>query len=176
MMLPNFEEFDLKSLPDPFFLFRPKNLQSSVTNFLNQFNGRTLFAVKSNPLRFILESMNFMGIRSFDVASINEIKIVRNLLPEAEIFYMNPIKPRKSICDSYFNFGVRHFALDDFSELKKILEETRNANDLNLHVRLSIPNNLFFTINLSHILFIEKILSLLYKNTTGLIICAPIYT
>ncbi len=147
-MLLNFEEFDLKSLSDPFFLFRQKKLLSSVNYFLDEFNGKTLFAVKSNPLRFILESMYFQGLKSFDVASINEIKVVRNLFSEAEIFYMNPIKSRQSINDSYFNYGVRHFALDDVSELKKILVETNYANDLNLHVRLSIPNN-FAEISLS---------------------------
>ena len=82
------------------------------------------------------------------MASIGEIKAVKSLFSAAEIFFMNPIKPRNSIRQAYFNFGVKHFAIDHISELSKIIEETNGASDLCLHLRLSVPNN-FSKINLS---------------------------
>ena len=57
------------------------------------------------------------------------------------MFFMHPIKSRESIKSAYFDFNIRDFSLDSFDELEKILEVTKNAKDLNLHIRLSIPNS-----------------------------------
>jgi len=81
------------------------------------------------------------GIKSFDVASIDEVKLIRGLFDDANIYFMHPIKSRYSIRESYFKYKVRHFSLDSKQELQKILEETNFAKDLVLHVRLAIPNN-----------------------------------
>ena len=88
------------------------------------------------------------GIRSFDVASINEIKLVKNLFDNSKIYFMNPVKPRHVINEAYHKYGVRDFSLDNDVELNKIVESTGSAKDLNLHLRISVPNN-FSKINLS---------------------------
>ena len=61
---------------------------------------------------------------------------------------MNPVKSVQSIKDSYFNFGVKDFALDCKDELKKIVKATKGAKDLNLHIRIS-TNNIYSKVNLS---------------------------
>lgn len=147
-MIFSVEHLSYERLREPVFLFRPKILSKKINFFLNNFNGKALYSVKTNPSRFVLESIYDLGLQSFDVASINEIKILKNLLPNAEVFFMNPIKPRRSISEAYFDYGVRNFSLDDNGELKKILEETNNATDLKLHMRLSVPNH-SSSINLS---------------------------
>jgi len=147
-LFQNIKKFNYKNFKHPFFLFRPKALEKSVKYFTQNFPGQILYAVKTNPSRFIIECIYEKGIRSFDVASIDEIKTVKSLFSDAKIFFMNPIKPRHSIREAYFNFGVKHFAIDHISELFKIIEETSSASDLCLHLRLLVPNN-FSKINLS---------------------------
>ncbi|PIR37150.1 MAG: ornithine decarboxylase [Alphaproteobacteria bacterium CG11_big_fil_rev_8_21_14_0_20_39_49] len=123
------------------FVFRPDALAKSVNFFKNNFKAELLYAVKTNPERHVLELLVAQGINSFDVASIEEIKLVRSISSDAKLYFMHPIKPRYAIKEAYFDYGVRNFSLDSDAELNKILNETGNAKDLSLHVRLSIPNN-----------------------------------
>ena len=53
---------------------------------------------------------------------------------------MHTVKSRESIKEAYFNHGVRSFALDNKDELRKILEATNQAKDLNLFVRVAVSN------------------------------------
>ncbi|OGT33609.1 MAG: ornithine decarboxylase [Gammaproteobacteria bacterium RIFCSPHIGHO2_02_FULL_39_13] len=125
---------------EPFFAFRPHILRKSARYFLQHFNGKILYAIKTNPELHVLKHLYQEGIRSFELASLAEIALVREHFPDTECYFMNPIKSRAAIHDAYFQYGVRHFSLDSRAELDKILEETDFAKDLNLHVRLSIPN------------------------------------
>ncbi len=147
-MLPSVNDINLKEIRDPFFVYKPKNLKKSIKSFLSYFPGETLYAVKTNPIDFVLKNIYDHGIKSFDVASINEVKLVRNLFKNANIYFMNPVKSRYAIKEAYFNYGVRHFSLDTDEELEKIIQCTNFASDLNLHLRISIPND-FAEINLS---------------------------
>lgn len=123
------------------FVFRPNSLARAVNYFKNNFCGKTLYAVKTNPEPIILKSIYGLGIKSFDVASLDEVKLVHNLFDDANIYFMHPVKSRYAIKESYYKYGVRHFSLDSEEELNKILTETEFAKDLVLHVRLAIPNN-----------------------------------
>jgi len=125
----------------PQFVLRPQALSQSVIYFTRYFNSTLLYAVKTNPEPDILELIHKKGIKNFDVASLEEIALVHNLFPSSTLYFMHPIKSRHAIREAYHSFGVRHFSLDHGAELQKILEETHHANDLSLHVRLSIPNN-----------------------------------
>ena len=147
-MLPLTSSLKLENHKDPFLIFRPNTLIKSVKYFTNGFSGKVIYAVKSNPSRYILETIFNQGVTSFDVASINEVKIVKKLFPKANIFFMNPIKPKHSITEAYFKYNVRNFSIDAEQELEKIIIQTNNADDLKLHIRLAIPNN-FAKINLS---------------------------
>ena len=140
-MLSSVNKINLKKLKDPFLIYKPKILKQSVNYFKKNFSGEALYAVKANPSKFVLKKIYELGIRSFDVASINEIKLVKNLFDNSKIFFMNPVKPRHVINEAYHKYGVRDFSLDNDVELHKILESTGSAKDLNLHLRISVPNN-----------------------------------
>ena len=53
---------------------------------------------------------------------------------------MHTIKSKESIASAYFDYGVKNYALDNKDELRKILDATRQAKDLNLYVRIAISN------------------------------------
>lgn len=127
-------------LSKPFFAFRPEALSLAASFFVERFNANCLFAVKTNPEPLILTSLYRHGITSFDVASLTEVQLMHELLPDAQLYFMHPVKPRHAIREAYHTYGVRHFSMDTESELQKILEETGYAKDLNLHLRLSMPN------------------------------------
>ncbi len=118
---------------------RPEKLRQAARLFVENFPGHSLYAVKSNPDPYVLTNLHKAGINHFDVASMGEIKLVRTLFPRAHLAYMNPVKSRESIRAAYFEYGVRDFVIDTADELRKILEETSNARDLLIVVRIAMP-------------------------------------
>ena len=142
------KNYDFKQLNNPFYIFRPKKLKKNVEKFLKKFDGETIYSVKTNPNENVLQKIYYSGIRSFDVASLKEIKLIKSLFPNCKIYYMNPVKSYSMIQESYFKFGVRDFSFDCNDELEKIFKATGMANDLNLHIRISTSNN-FCKVNLS---------------------------
>lgn len=124
----------------PIFVFRENSLKKAVKFFQKNFMAKALFAVKTNPSKYVLKSLYNNGVRNFDVASIAEVRLIKQLFPDAKCYFMHPVKSRSAIKESY-ELGVRDFSLDSLSELHKILQETNNASDLSLHVRVAIPNS-----------------------------------
>lgn len=124
----------------PVYCLRPETIATTARRFLKQFPGEVMYAVKCNPDPRVLRYLTDAGVKHFDVASIAEVKLVSELLPDAELYFMHPVRSRESIRKAYFEYGVRHFSLDSHEELQKILEVTENAGDLNLYVRLAIAN------------------------------------
>ena len=125
---------------DPIYCIRPNSIKSACSWFKSNFPGQILYAVKTNPNEKVIKHIRESGIDKFDVASINEIKLIKKLFPKARTYYMNSIKSREHIHDAYFNYNIRDFALDTKDELQKIIEATNNAKDLTLYVRVSISN------------------------------------
>jgi len=145
--LRTIEEELKETMPSiPVYFLRPDSVKKSGEFFLKNFVveglvSRVLYSVKSNPCEDVLKCLFSSGIRNFDVASTDEVRLVDGLFGNAvKMYYMHPVKSRESIKEAYFDFGVRDFSLDSFEELDKILETTKDAKDLNLHIRLSIPN------------------------------------
>ena len=127
--------------PDyPVYCIRPESIKTSTQFFKNNFPGKVLYAVKTNPNKKVLKHIIDNGIENFDAASINEIQLVRNLKPDAHIYFMHTVKSRNDITEAYFNLNIKDFALDTKDELIKILEATNHAKDLTLYVRISISN------------------------------------
>ena len=125
--------------PDqPVDVLRPHKLHAAAQLFSRYFAGRSLYAVKCNPQPEVLRALYAGGITRFDVASLAEVALVADTLPQAEMAYMHPVKSRSAIRTAYHAYGVRTFALDSFDELMKVLEETHNARDLTLIVRLAV--------------------------------------
>ncbi|MGZ9096998.1 MAG: type III PLP-dependent enzyme [Micavibrio sp.] len=123
----------------PLYLLRPEKVTARVREFLTGFPGQTMYAVKCNPEKAVLQTMVKAGLRNFDCASIDEIRLIRKVAPKAKIYFMHPVKSRESIREAYHTHGVRAFVLDCVDELYKILQETDLAPDLELFVRLALP-------------------------------------
>jgi ornithine decarboxylase len=124
-----------KQTDAPVFCFFPERARAAARTFVDGFPGEVLYAVKANPAPQLLRWFNEGGIRNFDVASIPEIAMVRQILPGCGCFYNHPIKPRRSIVQAYKEFGVRDFVVDHVSELDKVLEEV--GTELTLEVRIA---------------------------------------
>ena len=125
---------------DPIYCIRPNSIKSACSWFKKNFPGETLYAVKTNPNEKVIKCIGENGINRFDVASINEIKLIKRIFPKAHTYYMNTVKNREHIKEAYFNYNIRDFALDTKEELQKIIEVTKNAKDLTLYVRIFISN------------------------------------
>ena len=127
--------------PDyPVYCIRPESIKTTTHFFKNNFPGKVLYAVKTNPNKEVLKYIIGNGIENFDAASINEIQLIKNLDPDAHIYFMHTVKSRNDISEAYYNLGIKDFALDTKDELIKILEATNHAKDLTLYVRISISN------------------------------------
>ena len=125
---------------DPIYCIRPNSIKLACNWFKNNFPGNILYAVKTNPNEKVIKHIIDSGIERFDVASINEIKLIKKISPNAHAYYMNTVKSRENIKEAYFNYKIRDFAFDTKDELQKIIEATNNAKDLTLYLRLSISN------------------------------------
>ncbi len=125
---------------DPVYCIRPNSIRTACSWFKNNFPGKILYAVKTNPNEKILKYIVESGIEKFDVASINEIKLIKKIYPKAHAYYMNTIKSREHIKEAYFNYNIKDFAFDSKDELQKIIEATDNAKDLTLYLRVCISN------------------------------------
>ena len=127
--------------PDyPVYCIRPDSIKTSTQFFKNKFPGKVLYAVKTNPNKEVLKHIISNGVKNFDTASINEIQLIKDLKPDAHIYFMHTVKSRNDIHKAYFNLGIKDFALDTKDELIKILEATNHAKDLTLYVRIAISN------------------------------------
>jgi ornithine decarboxylase len=122
------------------YCIRPDSIKTSTQFFKNNFPGKVLYAVKTNPNEEVLKHIINNDIDNFDAASINEILLIKNLKPDAHIYFMHTVKSRNDIAEAYFNLGIKDFALDSKDELIKILEATSHAKDLTLYVRIAISN------------------------------------
>ena len=125
---------------DPIYCIRPNSIKSACNWFKDNFPGQILYAVKTNPNEKVIKCIGENGISKFDVASVNEIKLIKKIFPKARAYYMNTVKSREHIKEAYFNYNIRDFAFDTKEELQKIIEASNNAKDLVLYVRVSISN------------------------------------
>ena len=124
----------------PIYCIRKKSIQLASTYFRNKFPGKVLYAVKTNPHPEVLKTIVESGIENFDIASIQEIKDIRAINPNAKCSYMHTVKSRESIKEAYFNYNVKAFSLDTKDELIKIIETTNQAKDLELFLRVAVSN------------------------------------
>lgn len=127
--------------PDyPVYCIRSEEIKKSVKFFKENFPGKVLYAVKTNSHEKIIKQIISNGINDFDVASLNEIKLIHKINPDVNLHFMHTVKSKDSISSAYFNYGVKSFSLDNKDELRKILEATNQAKDLKLFVRIAISN------------------------------------
>src|SRR5438270_3921466 len=128
----------------PVTVLRPPAARRAARFFVEEFSGRSLYAVKANPSPDLLNILWDAGVTHYDVASIGEVRLVHEMLPEAVICFMHPVKAEEVIAESYFEHGVKTFSLDTIEELEKIVRATSSdgvaASDLNMLVRIRFDN------------------------------------
>ena len=124
----------------PVTLIRPHAARRAARFFAEKFPGRSLYAVKANPSPDLLAILWEEGLTHYDVASIAEVRLVAETLPEAVLCFMHPVKAEEAIAEAYFTYGVRTFSLDTMEELDKIVRATEGATDLNLLVRIRVSS------------------------------------
>ena len=106
--------------PDAPVLFNaPAILHATARRFLQGFPGLVTFAVKANPDEAVITNLLAAGIKAFDVASPFEIALMRRLGGNVVLHYHNPVKSKSEIEFAHKN-GVKSYALDSHSELKRI--------------------------------------------------------
>ena len=109
--------------PDyPVYCIRPEEIKKSTKFFKENFPGKILYAVKTNPHEKVIKQVIASGIKDFDVASLNEVKLIKRINSEAKLHFMHTVKSKESISSAYFDYGVKSFSLDNKDELRKILE------------------------------------------------------
>lgn len=119
---------------DPVFFFDPARLQATAALFMTQFPGEVTYAVKANPDPAVLDGLVAAGMTAFDVASPEEMALVRRAAPQARLHYHNPIRSQAEIAASR-RYGITSWSVDRMSELDKLgpLEGAEIA------VRLKLP-------------------------------------
>ena len=129
----------------PVTLLRPHAARRAARFFVEKFPGRSLYAVKANPSPDLLRILWEAGVTHFDVASIGEVRLLNETLPDAVLCFMHPVKAEEAIAEAYFERGVRTFSLDTVEELDKIVRATSRdgipASDLNLLVRIRVSSD-----------------------------------
>ncbi|HEX3678032.1 MAG TPA: type III PLP-dependent enzyme [Sphingomicrobium sp.] len=129
----------------PVTLLRPHAARRAARFFVENFPGRSLYAVKANPSPDLLQILWEAGVTHYDVASISEVQLVHGTLPEAVVCFMHPVKAEEAIAEAYFDHGVKTFSLDTLEELEKIVRATAKdgvpAADLNLLVRIRVSSD-----------------------------------
>ena len=124
----------------PVYCIRKNSIHIASKTFQNNFPGKILYAVKTNPHPEVLKAIVESGIENFDVASIKEIEDIKKVSPNAKCSFMHTVKSRESIKEAYFKYDIKAYSLDTKDELIKIIESTNHAKDLELFVRVAVSN------------------------------------
>jgi ornithine decarboxylase len=129
----------------PVTLVRPEAARRAARFFMSKFPGTAMYAVKANPSADLIRTLWDAGLTHYDVASIAEVRLVREVAPNAVLCFMHPIKAPEAIAEAYHSHGVRVFSLDSIDELDKIVAATATggvpATDLTLCVRLRVSSS-----------------------------------
>ncbi|HKK37125.1 MAG TPA: type III PLP-dependent enzyme, partial [Paracoccaceae bacterium] len=134
---PTVEAFLAAERPEePVFLLSPAAVTAGARRYLDAFPGLVTFAVKSNPEPAVLIGLIAAGVKGFDVASAEEIRLIRSLAPEAALHFHNPVKTRAEMRLAHAE-GVRTYAVDSRAELAKIAE-TLPAEGVELSIRFRL--------------------------------------
>jgi ornithine decarboxylase len=123
----------------PLYCWHPDPVRQAVRGFIDGFPGDTLYAVKCNPHPYLLRLLYESGIRHFDTASLNEIKLIKDNFPDAACYFMHPVKGRAAIREAYEKYGVTHLVVDHPNELQKIREEIP-IRETTIYVRIAPPS------------------------------------
>jgi ornithine decarboxylase len=127
---------------EPMHCLRPATVVATTRAFIDAFPGDVLYAVKCNPDPAMLRAVAAGGVTHFDCASIPELRLARQMFPDAALHFMHPVKSRGAIREAWGELGVRDFVLDSAEELAKLRTEiaaTGVPGRPGLIIRLALP-------------------------------------
>ena len=139
------ELIEITRPPLPVYALFPTAFNKMAKHFIDGFPGETMYAVKANHALPVLDLVHDAGIKHFDVASIGEVRLIREKFPSAKQSFMSPVRIRGTTGEAFRLYGVKDFALDSKEELVATLSETGADKDpaiaraLTLYVRLHVP-------------------------------------
>ena len=107
----------------PVYCIYPQAYRAAVEEFANGFPGRTMYAIKANNAPQVLATLGEFGIRDFDCASVDEIRLARASNPDATCYYMNPVRLDGAAHAAATEFGVRHFVVDHVDAIPRLVSE-----------------------------------------------------
>jgi len=108
---------------EPVYCIYPDLYRDAAAEFVSQFAGRVLYAVKANDHPLVIRLLSEGGVRHFDCASLSEIDSVLQVLPEANCYFMTPVRLRGAAAAARQRYGVRHFLIDHQSGLDLLRSE-----------------------------------------------------
>ena len=73
-------------------------IKKSAVFFKDNFPGKVLYAVKTNPNDKVVKQIISNGIKDFDVASLNEIKLIKKIKEDANLYFTYGKEQRHFIC------------------------------------------------------------------------------
>lgn len=108
---------------EPVYCVYPARCRAAAREFLDGFRGRALYAVKANNDPVVLRCLVDAGVAHFDCASLEEIRQVRAVAPQARCYFMNPVRLPGAARTARDDFGVRHFVVDHPAALAPLFAE-----------------------------------------------------
>ncbi|SDJ61795.1 type III PLP-dependent enzyme [Aliiruegeria lutimaris] len=122
----------------PVLFFAPEVLQRTAARFVVGFPGLVSYAVKANPEAAVLQNLSAAGITAFDVASVEEIELLRRVVPGAVLHFNNPVRGQAEIAHAVA-LGVRSFSVDSHSELAKLVACLPVGSEVSVRFKLPVP-------------------------------------
>lgn len=133
------DEFETPSLflpaETPILRLSKQKLIDQSKRFQTGFPGLTTYAVKANPHKQVVKTFVDSGIRKFDVASISEMKLVRDIEPQAQLHYHNPVRSEKETSIAFHVYGCRRYSIDHESSLVQLAAQTENRAEVEVAIR-----------------------------------------
>src|SRR5438270_8607975 len=124
---------------NPVYVLHPRRFQTAVHRFLDNFPGTTMYAVKANPVSYVVDELYRAGIRHFDTASLAEIELIRGRYSDVTCHFMAPVRIPGEARAAWRIHGLTDFVVDCDPELDKLLGETDGGKDLRIFVRVATP-------------------------------------
>lgn len=114
----------------PVYCIYPSAYCAAVEEFTRGFPGRTLYAIKANNSPRVLALFGEFGIRDFDCASVDEMRLAREAQSDATCYYMNPVRLDGAARTAAAEFGTRHFVVDDPDAIPPLVGEIEPATSV----------------------------------------------
>ena len=127
----------------PVHFFAPAALEARLRTFKDHFPGVVTYAVKANPADHVISQLWAGGLDGFDVASPDEIALIRRLCPGAAMHYNNPVRSRAEIRFG-IEAGVVSWSADDMGELEKLIScGVPQANEVAVRFKLPVAGGAY---------------------------------